>query len=194
MLGGQSLKSLYPTKIKDILTERYVNQYPSFVKVLEENHIRIDTSWIFWHQYIRTGQNPLFCLCYMGSVLWSKLFPPLFYIFVLFFYLFCTETNTLYLSYYILIIFVLTIFLLLLYYFLFLRKWINSILFFEIIYIFNYNLNLATQNCLQTSKNLVFLFLLIKLIILLIKLILYSNSYNCNFAMSRYVYIFTNLA
>ena len=35
MLEGQSLKSLYLTKIKNILTKRCINKYQKFVKILE---------------------------------------------------------------------------------------------------------------------------------------------------------------
>ena len=42
ILDGQSLKSLYPSKIKNILTKRCINKYQYFVKILEENCIRID--------------------------------------------------------------------------------------------------------------------------------------------------------
>ena len=44
ILDGQSLKSLYPSKIKNILTKRCINKYLLFVKILEENCIRIDIS------------------------------------------------------------------------------------------------------------------------------------------------------
>ena len=44
MLGGQSLKSLHPTKIKKILTKRCINKNQQFVKTLVENYIRINTS------------------------------------------------------------------------------------------------------------------------------------------------------
>ena len=72
-----------------------------------------------------------------------------FYILILFFNLFCTKTKYTPSSFYIIFDYFL---LLLLYYFLFFKK--NSISYFEIIYTFNCNLNLALQNYLLTSKNL----------------------------------------
>ena len=47
MLGGQSPKSLHPTKIKNILTQRCINKYRLFVEKLVENYIRINVSLIF---------------------------------------------------------------------------------------------------------------------------------------------------
>ena len=47
ILEGQSLKSLYPTKIKNIFTKRCINKYLQFVKMLEKNCIRIDIYGVF---------------------------------------------------------------------------------------------------------------------------------------------------
>ena len=43
MLEGQSLKSLYPTEVKNIFTKRCTNKHQQFGKTLEENCIIIDT-------------------------------------------------------------------------------------------------------------------------------------------------------
>ena len=52
MLEGQSLKSLYPTEVKNIFTKSCINKHQQFGKTLEENYIRIDTPWILWCQCI----------------------------------------------------------------------------------------------------------------------------------------------
>ena len=44
MLEGQSLKSIYPSKIKNLFTKNCTSEYQQFVKILEENYIRTDTS------------------------------------------------------------------------------------------------------------------------------------------------------
>ena len=44
MLGGQPLKYLQPTKIKNILTQRHIDKYQLFVKILVENYIGINKS------------------------------------------------------------------------------------------------------------------------------------------------------
>ena len=43
MLGVRSLKSIYPIKIKVMLTKECIKKYLELVKILEENYFRTDT-------------------------------------------------------------------------------------------------------------------------------------------------------
>ena len=47
MLGGQSLKSLFIQPKSKTYLHKDASTNPTFVKILVENYIRVNTTWIF---------------------------------------------------------------------------------------------------------------------------------------------------